>query len=225
MSGMNIRQEKGSINILLIPLILVALLLCGTGAFAYWAYAGRQDYKNNVDQKITAAVTQATQATQQADQAQFDQQEKSPYKNYVGPSSFGSATIVYPKTWSSYIVEKGGGSSVPVNGYFYPGFVPDTQNSNNSFALRLAIVQTGYDSVVAQFKGLVDGKKVTVTPYSFPKVPNITGVRVDGQIVPNKQGSMILMPLRNQTVEVWTESSDYMNDFNNTILPNFVFTP
>jgi len=224
MSGMKIQQETGAINILLIPLILVALLLCGTGAFAYWAYSGRQDYKNNVDAKITTAVTKATQQTQQADQTQFDQQEKSPYKNYVAPGAFGSETIIYPKTWSAYVIEKGAGSSVPVSAYFYPGFVPDT-GGNTAFALRMQVLQQSYDSVLGQYKGLVDTKKVTVTPYAFPKVPNVSGVRLDGTIVPNKQGSMILLRLRNITVQLWTESADYQNDFNNVILSNFTFSP
>ncbi|HSX07944.1 MAG TPA: hypothetical protein VLG11_03530 [Candidatus Saccharimonadales bacterium] len=222
---MNTRQEVGAINLLLIPLIIVFLMLCGVGAFAAWAYNGRQDYKNNVDKKIATAVSQAQQQTQQTDQAQFDQQEKSPYKNYVGPASFGGITIVYPKTWSAYIVEKSGGSSTPVNAYFYPGFVPDTQNSDNAYSLRAAVVQQSYAGILAQYKSLIDNKKVTATPYTFPKLPSIFGMRLDGQIVPNKQGSMILMPLRNQTIEVWTESNTYLSDFNNTVLPNFVFSP
>ncbi len=225
MSSMDTRRETGAIDILLIPLIVAALLLCAIGAFAYWAYSGRQDYKNNADQKVTAAVTQANQQTQQADQAQFNQQEKSPYKNYVGPATFGSATLVYPKTWSAYIAEKTAGSGTPVNGYFYPGFVPDTQNPNSSYALRIQIIQQSYDQILAQYKGLVQSQKIAVTPYSFPKVPNVMGSRLDGTIVPNKQGSMIIMPLRNLTIEVWTESTSFESDFNNTILPNFVFSP
>src|SRR6266702_4001938 len=225
MSGMDTQRETGSISILLVPLIVVTLLLCATGAFAYRAYRGRQDYKNNAVQKITAAVTQANQQTQQADQAQFNQQEKSPYKNYVGPATFGSATVVYPKTWSAYIAEKTAGSGTPVNGYFYPGFVPDTQNSNSSYALRIQIIQQSYDQILSQYKGLVQSQKIAVTPYAFPKVPNVMGSRLDGTIVPNKQGSMIIMPLRNLTIEIWTESTSFESDFNNTILPNFDFSP
>ena len=225
MSGMNTQKETGAINILLIPLIVVALLLCGTGAFAFWAYSGRQDYKNNVDQKITTAVTQANQQTQQADQTQFNQQEKSPYKNYVGPATFGAVTVVYPKTWSAYVAEKDAGSGTPVNGYFYPGFVPDIHNPNSSYALRVQVIQQSYDQALGQYTGLIKAQKVSAAPYVFPKVPNVNGERLDGTIIPNKQGSMIVMPLRNYTIEIWTESSGFESDFNNIILPNFVFSP
>jgi uncharacterized protein HemX len=66
-----------------IPLIIVSLLLVAALAFGIWAFGGRQDYKNNVDKKIAAAVAEAKkeQATQL--QAQFEEQAKSPYKTNV----------------------------------------------------------------------------------------------------------------------------------------------
>lgn len=227
MSHMSKRKlsEAGVINALLIPLIVVSLLLVGAGAFAVWAYGQMQDYKNNSDQKVAAAVTATRKTTQLVEQARFDQQEKSPYKTYVGPAEFGSLTIIYPKTWAAYILERGGGVSTPVDAYFYPGFVPDVQNTNNSAALRAQVLQQNYSTILAQYSGLERAQKVTVTPYRLPKLPDIAGVRIDGEVVPRKQGSLILMPLRNSTVRVWTESNQYVSDFNNIILPNLTFSP
>jgi hypothetical protein len=53
----------------------------------------------------------------------------------------------------------------------------------------------------------------------------VTGVRVDGQIADNIQGSMIILPLRDKTQEIWTESNSFLPDFNNNILPNLTFSP
>ncbi len=219
------QNQTGSINILLIPLIFVSLLLCGAGAFAVWAYGGRQDYKNNVNKKITVAVKEAQQQTQLSDQAQFDQREKSPFKNYVGAAAFGTPTVVYPKTWSAYVVEKGGSNSVPIDGYMYPGFVPDISSQTSTFAFRIQVVQQSYNTVVSQYSGLVKLQKVAQTPYQLPKVPNVTGSRFEGEIFTNKQGTLVVMPLRNITIKIWTESKDFQNDFNTIILPNFIFTP
>jgi hypothetical protein len=33
------------------------------------------------------------------------------------------------------------------------------------------------------------------------------------------------LPLRSQTVKIWTEGSQYGGDFNKYILPNFSFSP
>lgn len=216
-------DEHGQINILLIPVVLLAIMLVATGSFAIWAYNGRQDYKNNVNAKIAAAVQANTQSVQAADAQQFAQAAKLPLKTYVGPEAFGSVHISYPKTWSAYVDTTN--SSVGVNGYFYPDVVPSVNSQSSNFALRLQVVQTGYSQLVSQFTGLLQQGSVTVTPYSLPQVPSVVGVRIDGQIANNKQGSLIVLPLRDKTLELSTESSSFLADFNNTILPNASFSP
>jgi hypothetical protein len=56
-------------------------------------------------------------------------------------------------------------------------------------------------------------------------VPKIVGDYVKGQIQSDKQGEMVLLPLRDQTLAIWTESTAFENDFNNIILKNFTFSP
>jgi hypothetical protein len=36
---------------------------------------------------------------------------------------------------------------------------------------------------------------------------------------------MVVLPLRSQTVQIWTEGTQYVDDFNKLILPNFSFSP
>lgn len=217
-------SERGAINVLLIPLILAILFLIGAGAFAAWAFNSRQDYKNHTDQKISAAVTVAKQQTQTADAKQFAEEAKQPLKSFVGPQAYGSIVVKYPKTWSAYIDEQNNGGT-PIDGYFQPDFVPNISDPNNSFALRLKVVQQSYSQVLNQYSSLTKTGKVTVTPYKPAKVPSITGVRVDGQIQPNKEGSMVILPIRAYTMELWTEAQSYETDFNNNILPNLSFSP
>lgn len=216
--------ESGSINILLIPVILLSLLFIGAAVFGYWAFSGRQDYKNNVDQKIASANQAAVAAEDTKKDAQFAQDEKQPLKVYTGPSAYGGLKLSFPKTWSGYVNEDQTGDT-DVDGYFYPDVVPNIMNPNNSFALRVQIANQSYSSVLQQFSNMVSAKKVTVTPYSFPQVSSVIGSRLDGEVVQNKQGSMVIMPLRDKTLTVWTESSDFLADFNNNILPNLTFQP
>jgi hypothetical protein len=218
------RNQRGQINILLIPLILLCLLFIGAGVFAVWAYNSRQVYKDHSDQKVAVAVQAAQQQTQASDAVQFAQQAEQPLKSYSGPAADGSIVIKYPKTWSAYINESDNGGT-PIDAYFEPDFVPSTTTITNAFALRVKIAQEAYDQVLQQFSSLATQGKVTVTPYSLVKVPTVVGVRVDGQIEQNKQGSMIILPIRGQTLEIFTESSQYAADFNNNILPNFTFSP
>jgi len=44
--------------------------------------------------------------------------------------------------------------------------------------------------------------------------------------MPKVQGSMVLVPLRDKTLKIWTEADEtYLKDFNENILPNYTFEP
>lgn len=225
---MNYRSEQGSVNILVLPLVLVSLALIAVAAFAFWAYQGKQDYKNNVDQKVAVAVLKAKQQQSTDDSKKFAEAEKQPLRTYKGPEAFGSLSISYPKTWSAYVDDSGTGSnSTAVDAYFQPGTVPSISDQNSTFALRVQVLSQSYSQVLTTYNSQSQSRKGSnkINPYSLPKLPSVVGVRVDGQISEKKSGSMVILPLRDKTLEIWTESNDYLNDFNNNILPNLTFIP
>jgi hypothetical protein len=86
-------------------------------------------------------------------------------------------------------------------------------------------VQTTYAQVLKQFDSAVRAGTVRVSPYSAPKVQGIVGARLDGEVIQKKKGSMIMLPLRDKTLKVWTEAEHFIPDFNNIILPNLTFIP
>lgn len=223
---MTIRTQKGEIDVLLIPLILVLLLFFAAAGFGYWAYTGRQDYKNNSAQKVALAVTDAIKKEDIIKDKQFVEAEKQPLTGYDGPEAYGSVHVDYPKTWSVYINSQDNDTQ-PLDAYFNPRYVPSVQDQNSVYSLRVQVVTTQYDKVIASFTNGVKIGQVTITPYSLPKVPGVTGVRVDGLIHPGKKntGSMVILPLRDKTIEIWTENAQAMNDYNTIILPNFNFSP
>jgi hypothetical protein len=217
-------SERGLISTLLIPLIVSVVLLTGVGIFAIWAFMSRQDYKDNSDEKVASAVETAKEETRTEEAARYAEESKEPLKPYVGPAQFGTVRLEYPKTWSAYIVNRDRGST-PVNWYLHPNVVPDSDNRDNVYALRVEVVEQTYDRVLDGFESGVRNGTVTTQPYALPKVPDVVGSRVNGEVERGKQGSMVLFPLRNLTLKVWTESNDYLADFNNIILPNISFVP
>jgi hypothetical protein len=218
-------SQAGVLNLLVIPLILVTLALFGVGAFAFSASSQAADYKNNVDQKVAAAVSEAEQKVTEQKNKAFAEQLKSPYVVYDGPAAYGSLHIQYPRTWSAYVDAPAGQTSKPVNGYFAPGQVPSISDANNSFALRVTIAQQSYDTVVKQYQSKVKAGLVSVQPFKAINVPNIVGVRIDGEVAPKKQGVMIILPFRDKTLQMWTESTEFKADFEGVILPNFSLVP
>jgi hypothetical protein len=142
-----------------------------------------------------------------------------------GPDAYGSVKVSYPKTWSAYVDTTN--SSQPLDAYFHSGYVPSTE-SQETYNLRVQVNAQSYSAVLAQYAGQLQSGTVTAAPYSLPKVPNVVGTILTGQVLldnPTGTGTMILLPLRSTTLEIWTESNDYLPDFDTYILPNLSFSP
>lgn len=217
--------ERGSINVWLIAFIFTLLLFFGAAGFGFWAFSEKQDYKENSDQKAAAAVKIAKEETSTAKDKEFFEKEKNPLQTYQGPPAYGSLDIQYPKTWGAYVVEQNvNASSIPVDGYLHPNFVPGLQSGTN-FALRVQVISTAYDQLLKQFENATKLGKVKVSPYSAPNVKTVVGSRIDGEFATGKQGSVVLLPLRDKTLKIWTEANQFTGDFNNIILPNLKFVP
>ncbi len=216
-------DQRGSLAMVL-TLVLCILLLLGAAGFGFWAFASRQDYKNNVDAKISAAVAVAKKQEDGVKDNEFTEKEKNPLREYVGPAAFGSIHLKYPKTWSA-LIDESAGDSVRLNGYLHPNVIPGLQ-ATTAFALRFQVSAASYDQEVQTFQASAQSGTVKVSAFKLPSVPNSSvGARVDGAITAQKQGSMVLLPLRDRTLKIWTESPDYKGDFDNIILPNMSFSP
>ena len=217
-------NQNGSSTGLVISLVVVAALLIASVIFGIWAYSGRQHYKNNTNQIVNSAVSSAKQEQQQTDNKAFAIEAQKPLIKYVGPQSYGTITVNYPRNWSSYVNTSGNG--YPVDGDFYPGTLPSvTDSSSVNFALRLQVNSQPYSTSLSYYNSSVTNKLATVTAYSLPKVPSVVGVKVVGELQNNTHGTLIILPIRNETLEVWTEGTAYLSEFNNDILPNLSFSP
>lgn len=208
---------------ILVALILVTLLLLASLGFGGWAFTERTDYKNNVDQKISVAVDEAVAQSREEQEAEFIEREKEPFKTYQGPSQFGSVSITYPKTWSVYVNESGKGNT-PVDGYMHPNFVPGI-DSGISFALRFEVLESPYDKELDKYSNVVKRGTARVSPVKLDKVPSVAGSRVDGEVERDKQGSVVLFPVRDKTLRVSVLSDQFLQDFETIILKNLSFTP
>ncbi len=224
-SNMNIRaDERGALNVLLIPVILLSVLFVSAAAFGAWAFSKSQDYKNNVDAKVAVAVTANKAVVQAADAKTYAEAAKQPLMTYAGPEAYGSVHISYPKTWSLYVSTPVTSSGLP-NNYFNPVSISSLSDSKSIYALRMQVLGQSYASVVNSFADSVKSGKTAVAPYTLSNVPNVIGIRADGLLNNGETGSMVVFPIRDKTLEIWTESATYVPDFNDTILPKVTFSP
>ena len=218
-----IKKSNNKVLLILLGLLAISAII-GLLIFGLYSFSKMNKYKNNVDSLVASAVSTATQAQKNSDDLNYQTLAKSPNKTYAASASVGSLKLLYPKTWSAYIVESETATN-PVDGYFYPNFVPDVANTNNMFSLRIQVMNSSYSTVLDQFTSQVSGGKITIAPYSLKNVPSVTGSIITGEIESGKNGTMVLLPLRDKTVKVWSENTSALGDLNSTILPNLSFTP
>lgn len=213
----------------IITVIMLVLVLLGVAGFGFWAFAQMQDYKNNSDQKAAAAVEVAKKKTTEENNVRFAEELKNPLKTYIGPASYGAVNIQYPKTWSAYVSANAGGEAV-LDGYFHPDIVPALTESQGdgarpAIALRVQILNSSYDQVVeSRAQGSEEGAIVAV-PYALPKMPNQIGTKFTGKLSEELNGTEIVIPLRDKTLVITTDTEQYLPDFNTYILPNLSFEP
>lgn len=224
MSNIGASFRQGGFSVLIFPLLLAIMFLIGAVVFGAWAYNQMQDYKNNVDTKVSVAVEAAKRQEDKVQANTYAEREKSPFRTYQGPGQYGSITIKYPKTWSAYVIDDRQGSPY-VDGYFNPGVVRDIQSPKVAFPLRISVVSQTYTQALANVANYVKQGQAKVQPYTAIHVPNVIGVRIDGKLSSQKSGIEVVLPLRNTTLLLWTEDPNYYNDFTNIILPNFSFSP
>ncbi len=215
-------KQDGGHKLLPVTVILGVLFIF-TLVFGFWAFAQMQDYKNNSDKKAAAAVKVAENSQETKLNAEFAEKEKSPYKTYQSTADFGSVKIVYPKLWGSYVDEAGQGAS-PVNGFFHPNFVPRT-TGDLPIALRVQVVSTSYAQSLKQYDGNVNSGAVKARPINVEGVKGVTGMRFDGKIASQYTGSMVMFPVRDKTLKIWTEIPSNVADLDNIVLKNLTFSP
>ena len=215
-------DQRGNSSALVIIGLSITLLIFV--AFSFWAFSGRQKYKNNVQAISDQAVQQAVQSTQQQDAVKYNEQLKNPFRTYSGPSQYGGLSLKYPNTWNAYVDDTGSGQS-SVDGYFSPGHIPSISAPSSVFALRVQVINQSYSDVLGGITSSSQQNQAKISPYSLPLLPSVVGVKVTGQIGNNQTGEMVVLPLRGNTIEVFTMGTDYQSDFENIILPNLTFSP
>jgi hypothetical protein len=222
------QNQTGSTSVVLA--ILFGVLFLAAAGFGGWAFMGRQDYKDNSDQKSATAVEAAKKSQAAELQKKFDEDYKNPNKTYQGPVSFGSVKFNYPKTWSAYVDENSG--STPINGYFYPDKVPSIQ-SGAAYALRVELLSSTYSQVLQQYNSQIKQGLLKVSAYVPPKMNGVSnvqpGTRLDGIVsrsaAGNHTGSMVILQVRDKTLRIYTEVPNFLNDYNNIVLPTLTYAP
>lgn len=209
-------DQTGILNPLVIPLIVAGIVLVIASVMAVVYYGKFVDQRDNNQPVIDSAVKDAQDAEKTKLEADFAAREKLPNKVYISPSALGTVNITYPKTWSSYVINTTG---TDMEFYAHPNYVP---SANTNYALRMSVVNQPFSSQIKTYDPQVKRGDLKA---SSVQISGVQGSRLDGFLKPSQEGSMVLFPLRDKTLKVWTENTDFRGDFDNIVLKNLTFVP
>ena len=221
-------NQDGAISSVGVSLVIALVLLVSAITFGVWAFMSRQDYKKNTDQKVSVAVSVQQKQDAVTELQKLAEDEKRPLNTYYGPPQYGSIIMKYPRNWSALIDDTGNDTTIPVNGYFATPVIPNLTGINSTFALRMQFINQPYAQVLRSYQNQSTPTNPVITSaYSLPSLKNVVGVKMVGKIstIPNGSSTLVILPLRANTLELWTVGNTYLNDFNTIILPNFTFSP
>lgn len=204
------KNEQGAISGSLIAIIGLVVLVIAAGSAAIWAYMNYTDQKNNVDSIVTVAVAKAEKAQFDADFTKFQEEEKQPNRQFVGPDDYGRLTFNYPKTWSLYVAKDVKTSGGTYEAYLNPVLVPAPSPATR-YALRVTIEQRDYAQVVKSYEAQIKSGKLTSKVAS---VNGSDGTLLEGTFTGDIRGAAVVYKVRDKTVTIRTEADTFRSDFN-----------
>ena len=177
-----------------------------------WALVTYFEQKNTVDTQVATAVAEARKDQADQDEAKFQEREKDPNRQFVGPEDYGRLTFDYPKTWSLY-VEKDATSGSTYEAYLNPVAVPPISNSTQ-VALRVLIESKDYDQVINSYQTAVRRGDLTS---STVQADQQSGTRLDGRFSADIRGSAVIFRIRDKTVTLRTDADTFRADFDELV--------
>lgn len=209
MTGMNRNSwQSGATNTWVIIGVVGITTTLLTAGVMVWALINYFDQKGNVDARVADAVSIAKKEQADADEAKFNEREKEPNREFVGPDDYGRLSFMYPKTWSVYVA-KDASSGDTYQAYLNPVSVPAV-STTQQYALRVTIETKEYDQVIASYDSLV--KKGDLKA-SVVKANDQNGTRLDGSFSKDIRGAAAIFKIRDKTVTLRTDADTFKPDF------------
>lgn len=196
-------------NITTIAVGVLAFLVIVLGSLSAWALIKYNEEKDTVSQQVAAAVEEARTQQRQEDERRFEEERKNPYRSYSAPEVFGGIAFEFPKNWNVHSVDTTRGST-QIDLTIHPEAVRETDNGVNIYAFRMQLIDELFDQQNRRYQRMAEKGELKAQPVT---VSEIEGVQYDGEVVKDKDGRLIVLPYRDKTITIWTESRDYLDDF------------
>lgn len=190
--------------------ILFGVLSLAMIAVSIMFFTKYTDLEKNFDTRLEEQGLSYKKDIQDEMQKTFEQREKEPFREFVGPTDLGQLRFFYPKTWSMYVRKMNN----PYTAYFHPNPVPAIDDKAARHALIVNIVNKDYDATLKPLIKSIESGKIKQASYT---VNDTTGSLLEGEIYSKMNGMALYLKLRDKTIVLQTNSMSFKNDFQEVI--------
>lgn len=194
-------------------MILLVLVIIGLAAVAGIYFSRYTVLQREYDSQLAQEVEEARAEQKQQDEAEFTERQKEPFRSYTAPPILGDIVISFPKNWSLHVIEAEA-SSTALDLTMHPEAIKENRNVQAPYALRVTLERELYSEVLGSYSSAVTGETLNAQAI---EISGITGTRLNGEIRNGVEGALVLLPLRDKTLSIWTESDRFISDFNKII--------
>ena len=205
-------ERKGSLAETII-LVIVCLIAAGAIVFAVVQLMQYNELKTNFDMKVTSEVVKAQKEQIDTDEAKFEEREKTPNREFTGPSDYGSISFQYPKTWNFYEHSDGSKNS-DYKAYFAPDRVRPVSSSDSRYALRFTILHRQAEDVMTTYNTKVKSGALKSSTFSAGDGGSkVTGTLYQGTIEREITGMVLVLKINDKTAVLQCDSEEFQEDF------------
>lgn len=215
-------EERGTVDIFMLGMILFILIAIGLGIGFYYQYTQANQYRTSRESYANQVASKAVSAQKTKDNASQAEAVKQPFSTFTSPAMFGSVNFQYPRTWSQFVQSN---SDNQFAAYFNPLYVPPIDD-NTAYALRVIITNQAYSDVLQSFNNQVTQGNLTSTTLTTGVDDKAKGIELSGQFSDSISGEAAIFPIMsgNYTLEIFTDSQAFESDFANTVLPSLKYS-
>lgn len=205
-------ERKGTLAETII-LVIVCLIAAAAIVAAVIFYMNWNELQADFEVKKAEAVASAEKNQKDLDEKTFSEREKTPVKEFQGPSDYGSISFNYPKTWSVYIQNDGSNNS-DFEAFFAPVQVNSTKSKDSRYALRFTIKDKPFETVQKDYQTKVNKGELKATIFNADDT-RITGSLYQGTLDKNMIGQVLIIKVNDKTAILQTDvdNENYRTDF------------
>jgi hypothetical protein len=208
-----LRKDEGEVNILLISTIVFGIIALGFSITSVLAITDAQHSRSTLDSQKKTAYSSGQNDQKAQDAKDQLAANESPFRSYVASELFGNFEIKFPKNWNAYVVEDLS-STTQVNLTLQPDLVRlnGGQGKANNYAFRALLIKTDSTTLNKTFADRIKNKKLTTKNVT---VSGITATQYIGALDDTHNGIMTVVPVRDKSLELITDSTtDYLGEYN-----------